>query len=437
MSVLGVGLDLVDVDRFNRVYGGSEEDALRRCFSQTELENAGSGIDRMQHLAGRFAAKEAVLNPRGDYPAIRDAAAMLLGSGHLNDVVRSTYSRLIVDEYQDCNAAQHQIVKHLAQILPTVVLGDPLQAIFGFGRNPVVDWDKEVLTSFPAAGELATPHRWINAGEEGFGRWLLDIRKDLIDGRSIDLSKMHGKAVWVQLDGSAADRQRRWKAGMSAAPTKDGKVLIIADSMNKAGQYDYAKQLAGAVVAEAVDLGDLVSFATGFDVAAADAIDRIVRFAGDIMTNVGSEDFLKRLATLKAGRAKNPANDAEMTALSFIGNPTYQGASQVMNSIAAMGGVKVHRPTMLSAFYSTLRECSSTPGSTPLEAAVTARERGRLIGRPLSKRTVGSTLLLKGLEADVSVILDVDRMDASHLYVAMTRGSKQLIVCSQPAALPL
>jgi DNA helicase IV len=44
---------------------------------------------------------------------------------------------------------------------------------------------------------------------------------------------------------------------------------------------------------------------------------------------------------------------------------------------------------------------------------------------------VGSTLLLKGLEADVSVILDVESMDAAHLYVAMTRGSKRLVVCSR------
>lgn len=54
------------------------------------------------------------------------------------------------------------------------------------------------------------------------------------------------------------------------------------------------------------------------------------------------------------------------------------------------------------------------------------REQARLIGRPLAKRTVGSTLLLKGLESDVAVILDPSTMDRKHLYVAMTRGAKQL-----------
>jgi DNA helicase-2/ATP-dependent DNA helicase PcrA len=53
-----------------------------------------------------------------------------------------------------------------------------------------------------------------------------------------------------------------------------------------------------------------------------------------------------------------------------------------------------------------------------------------LVGRPLPKRAVGSTLLLKGLEAEAAVILNAGALDARNLYVAMTRGSKALTVCS-------
>jgi DNA helicase-2/ATP-dependent DNA helicase PcrA len=65
------------------------------------------------------------------------------------------------------------------------------------------------------------------------------------------------------------------------------------------------------------------------------------------------------------------------------------------------------------------------------EAAIRMREENRLIGRPLPKRAVGSTLLLKGLEAEVAVVLNAGGLDARNLYVAMTRGSKALTVCSQ------
>jgi len=63
-------------------------------------------------------------------------------------------------------------------------------------------------------------------------------------------------------------------------------------------------------------------------------------------------------------------------------------------------------------------------------AAIEARERNRHQGRPLARRAVGSTLLLKGLEADVSVILQPERMSAQNLYVTLTRGARQIVVCS-------
>lgn len=37
---------------------------------------------------------------------------------------------------------------------------------------------------------------------------------------------------------------------------------------------------------------------------------------------------------------------------------------------------------------------------------------------------------MKGLEADVAVILHPELMDACNLYVALTRGAKRILVCS-------
>ena len=62
--------------------------------------------------------------------------------------------------------------------------------------------------------------------------------------------------------------------------------------------------------------------------------------------------------------------------------------------------------------------------------AVRAREQSRILGRSVPNRAVGSTLLLKGLEADVSIVIDTDALDAHKLYVAMTRGSRRLVICS-------
>ncbi len=97
--------------------------------------------------------------------------------------------------------------------------------------------------------------------------------------------------------------------------------------------------------------------------------------------------------------------------------------------------VRAHRPAILRGAYDLLRACRGHGGVAPAEAAAAVRERSRLIGRPLAQRTVGSTLLLKGLEADICVILNPAVMDHRHLYVAMTRGAKQLIICSSTRVL--
>jgi DNA helicase-2/ATP-dependent DNA helicase PcrA len=44
-----------------------------------------------------------------------------------------------------------------------------------------------------------------------------------------------------------------------------------------------------------------------------------------------------------------------------------------------------------------------------------------MMGRSLPRRGVGSTLLLKGLEADVCVILDADKLNAKNLGSSWNR----------------
>lgn len=73
-----------------------------------------------------------------------------------------------------------------------------------------------------------------------------------------------------------------------------------------------------------------------------------------------------------------------------------------------------------------------------LSAAIQARERNRHLARPIARRSVGSTLLLKGLEADVSVVLHPELMTAQNLYVALTRGARHVVVCSSnPILMPV
>jgi hypothetical protein len=82
-----------------------------------------------------------------------------------------------------------------------------------------------------------------------------------------------------------------------------------------------------------------------------------------------------------------------------------------------------------------LELCCGPEASTFEDAAIRMREQNRILGRSLPRRAVGSTLLLKGLEAEVVVILNANSLNARNLYVAMTRGSKRMIICGRNSVL--
>lgn len=373
-------------------------------------------------------------NPPRDYRAIRIAARALVEAGHVDDILDASYARLIVDEYQDCSLDQHGIVVQAAKVLPTCVLGDPMQAIFGFGQNRLVHWDRDVLAAFPAVRTLDVPWRWINAGAGALGAWLLCVRDQLAKGKPVDLGSAPPAVKWAGLDGSPTDHHTRLMAGRQRCPVPRGRVLIIGDSKNPASQHTFASHTPGAVAVESVDLKDLVAFAETFDLTAPDALGEVLEFAQRVMTNVDAKALLRRVDSLTRGRARTAASDVEKAALAFTQAPSYRGASDLLLELRQSAN-QVHRPTVLNACVSALATCEGPVAPSFRDAALHAREQNRHMGRPLPRRAVGSTLLLKGLEAEAVVVLNADDLDRQNLYVAMTRGSHALTVCSRAALL--
>ncbi|SAL55243.1 ATP-dependent helicase/nuclease subunit A [Caballeronia peredens] len=380
--------------------------------------------------SGHDRAIETLNNPASDYTAIRQAARNLMASGDVSDTLQATYSNLLVDEYQDCTIPQHEIIGWMAHVLPTCVLGDPLQAIFGF-RERTVDWTGDVHKLFPPAGELSTPWRWRNAGTEHFGEWLLSARRLLLEGQPVDLRVAPTEVVWKQLpNDSNVAHQVRLEAARTKSAEAGGSVLVIGDSTNPQGQRQIASQTPGAATVEAVDLRDITRFGQLFKPTDARALSQLLDFAGELMTGVGPAELLRRLDILERGAARNEASPREAAALQFRRAPSFTSAQAVLGVLEEAPNVRVFRPEALRVVQSAL-EVAAQGHRTFAQAVVDARERNRHSGRPTTRRAVGSTLLLKGLEADTAVVLNPEEMDARHLYVALTRGARQLVICSK------
>ncbi len=154
------------------------------------------------------------------------------------------------------------------------------------------------------------------------------------------------------------------------------------------------------------------------------------------MANLGGSDYLARVTAHLTGTAAAPPTAAEAAGLRFLDAATHEAARAVLAELNQQAGVRVHRPTLLRCCMKALEACPSDDHASFVATAVRMREENRVLGRPLPTRAVGSTLLLKGLEAEVAVILDATVMNPAHLYVAMTRGSRRLVVCSPTPILP-
>ncbi len=65
MNIVGHGIDLVEIAEMRRWIEDPRDPLIPRCFVREELDEIGDGPDRVERLAGRFAAKEAVLKALG------------------------------------------------------------------------------------------------------------------------------------------------------------------------------------------------------------------------------------------------------------------------------------------------------------------------------------------------------------------------------------
>jgi holo-[acyl-carrier protein] synthase len=60
MNIIGTGIDAVEIDRFEKAAREKGEKFLERIFTRKEMEYVDAKKVRFMHLAGKFAAKEAV-----------------------------------------------------------------------------------------------------------------------------------------------------------------------------------------------------------------------------------------------------------------------------------------------------------------------------------------------------------------------------------------
>lgn len=355
-----------------------------------------------------------------------------------------SFDRLFVDEYQDCTTDQHDLILALAAAIPpTVLLGDRMQAIFGFAGQ-LVSWDSDVLPRFPAFEVTAEPHRWMGHNED-LGLWLLDVRPGLVDGQAFDLSEHSVPGLTVVKDTTPAGL-----AAVAHGFSDFEETVVLLDKWPRTvaqhasrlgGTYSVMEDISGNFMRE-----QLIGNPARAVAPLPDAGDPLLaywfaQFAKECVIGLAGIDavVLRRLARgeslmgLARGRIQPVVDALEDLRL----NPDHATLAVAAQTIRTNAELRIYR---WEAWTDTLQAIAMTAENAEpaIDNLGRVRERLRRQGRRNHARIASRTLLVKGLEYDHVIIADLSAFsDPRNLYVALSRGRKSVTILSSTTSIHL
>ncbi len=399
-------------------------------------------------------------NSKEYYSFILEKASQLFKLKSVQRIVSSTYKGLFVDEYQDCTKQQHSMVLALSEILPTHLLGDPLQGIMNFNGD-LVDFEVD-LTEFETVPELDTPYRWFKEGNnKKLGEALKEIRSILTsDHPSIDLSNFNGNGVLylvkIRDDNDLYNFSSTYSQDIRKLITSNGKrgefnnMLIITPEYLK-GNIPKGNVTDRAKVKSLIDFEHKLALIEAIDEKSFYVISK--KIDNIISTIKGSRNPIKKLCTeileplfkltdiknwidISGNRLKgkrNPtdkllSNELRVCIENFLLLPSLQNLKAIILFLKNKLRFKSSRNDLLKSIIKAL-DIAIVENQSVYESMVSYKNVIRRTGRKLHGKCIGTTALTKGLEFDTVVILGAHNFTCpKNFYVAITRASKVLII---------
>lgn len=416
-------------------------DVLKKRFGKLAVPKGSYQLDTIASWCLRYAAAHpktsgiGATNPKSnqDWESLYPAAVKLLRSGCVDQVIKATYQRVLVDEYQDCVVDQHDLIVELKKLLPVCIFGDPLQSIFGFAG--AIDWHTAVVSEFPVIVKMSTPWRWRKDGANAsLGEKLIELRRRLENSESLDFSADGCGISRRWLPDQDGPRSGAISAVCLDTMNLDGTLVVVAQSGSDNARATIAKRLAKQrfSVVEPVSSQSLAKHAKTIANATDDTrIEVVLKFLKACVVGVRA-DFANAVTSHRQGKQAGRTKYGNLIDVGDrVGKPDGRDyVVELVEGFLRRDDVYPYRRELLSTMLSAMRTAKSE--SVPLtEATADIQLKFRHLGRNLPRRCVGSTLLLKGLEFEHVIIVEHDGMTREDWYVALTRATKSVIVLSR------
>lgn len=382
----------------------------------------------------------------------------------IQNIISLSFDGVFVDEYQDCTISQHNMILALAKNLPLHILGDPLQGIFNFEDEKLVNFDTDLsgLFGFKIFDLLNYPWRWHRINEP-LGHEILNIRNLLTKGENcLRLSNHPEKGIYIELWPNAGDsysseylkwmsstiRKHESQSTLVLCPSyfeKNSKGTTVLkgdlpDRIKIKNQFDFKNNY---LILDAIDGGSYYTISKKIDsyiarCAKSTRIDKIKHLFDLLASLYVSKTFLSKWfsSTKRGWKFKDKKNSNEKEICEVIKNnfntfketPSLSSLLEVLNTIKSLNGYSNHRPDFWGEIIKCVKHAISE-GESLYKTMEKHRSRLRHIGRKIEGRCIGTTLLTKGLEFDTVILLNADKFqDKKHFYVAISRACRKLVM---------
>ncbi|MGB7200663.1 MAG: UvrD-helicase domain-containing protein [Pyrinomonadaceae bacterium] len=380
------------------------------------------------------------------FPFVIEKATELFSRGLIAKVVTNTYAGLFVDEYQDCTESQHNFINKLSNLIPTRLLGDHLQGIFDFTEEPLVNLQcPEQMAGFIDTVETLdqTPWRWSNAGRDDLGSVMISIREKLEAKQPIDLTDFPAIESVICDENDLLNWQSSYGKRIKALWNEKNLLVIHPRSDSPNFRLAVTRAYLNAFhLIEAIDDSDFYDLARQLDTARHENFIEVVQ---NVMRRIANKSELSnwirdgRAVKKRVEKLKDWERGRYETLFSerahFEESPSINSLRRFIVAVRNLPNIKCYRGEIFGSLIHSMTDASDE-GISIEEAMVNNRNKIRRVGRKISGRCIGTTLLTKGLEFDTVAILNAQTFNCpKHFYVAISRASRRLIVFSNSSVL--
>lgn len=362
-------------------------------------------------------------------------ASRILQAKPIKALLSAKYDHLIVDEYQDCTLPQHLMIMVMAETLKTHLLGDSLQGIFDF-NDSIVDFSDISLDDYrDNMQRLDTPWRWNNSGKSALGRDLDLIRTKLIRKEDIYLSEYSSIESVIASANDYLYAHSEYKKKLFEVLNDDNVLLIHPISETPALRVKFVQQFPQLRMIESIDDKCYYKYCDTFDrLYGKDLIVSIVEMMRKLSKTVAiNKWFNERCDLVRKNKEEDLKIRGELASIvdSLIACKSYGKVAELIDAIRNLPEVKIYRKMIVNDLCNILRDAERLE-ITAKESIERNRNIIRRMGRRIEGKGIGTTLLTKGLEFDTVVVLNAHMFkNPKHLYVALTRCCKRLVVITE------